>query len=145
VSIIALVTGSWGFFATGFSAKTCERYHLVAPLTKRTPWKLSLFVDYISLVFKYSPRSFPKSSCPFAPMPSVGIHAGCCGRCLPCLYSVWFPKSSATHTRESVSPINLIPQNGISSNFLIALQDTRKNCISGNIVRVAWIHYLAIM
>jgi hypothetical protein len=36
MSIVALVTGTVGFFATGFSPLACDRYHLVAPLTKRT-------------------------------------------------------------------------------------------------------------
>ncbi|CAE6423279.1 unnamed protein product [Rhizoctonia solani] len=34
VSIAAIVTSNVGFFGTGFSARTCLHYHLVAPLTK---------------------------------------------------------------------------------------------------------------
>ncbi|KAG8705406.1 hypothetical protein FRC08_001690 [Ceratobasidium sp. 394] len=34
VSIAAIVTSNVGFFGTGFSAKACHHYHLVAPLLK---------------------------------------------------------------------------------------------------------------
>ncbi|CAE6448065.1 unnamed protein product [Rhizoctonia solani] len=34
VSIAAIVISNIGFFGTGFSARACHHYHLVAPLTK---------------------------------------------------------------------------------------------------------------
>ncbi|KAH7325427.1 hypothetical protein B0J17DRAFT_681328 [Rhizoctonia solani] len=34
ISIAAIITSNVGFFGTGFSAGACDRYHLVAPLTK---------------------------------------------------------------------------------------------------------------
>ncbi|KAF9509850.1 hypothetical protein BS47DRAFT_114071 [Hydnum rufescens UP504] len=109
VSIIALVSGSWGFFATGFSAKTCERYHLVAPLTK-------LFAALISQIIM-SIRTY-----------AIGRNSR---------WVLW--------TLSTFFILCLVPEILGNAYKRIPLQDTRKNCISGNIVRVAWIHYLAVM
>jgi len=141
MSIVALVTGSLGFFANNFPPETCERYHLVAPLAKCTLCSLGLYLTYLPVFAVLISQLII-----FLRTYAISRNARWVLWTLSALFVVCLVPEFLGNVYKRIRERNRFRScNDPNFNFSIALQDSRRNCTSGNIVKVAWIHYVAAM